>query len=66
MQMMCLLGAKERSADDWQKLVARMDRRLKIIRILTPTDCLNGLVEIGLEDEGLGEEEVVGAGAASN
>lgn len=46
---MQMLAGKERSGDDWEKLVKEADARLSVVKITTPKESKLGFVEITLE-----------------
>jgi len=49
LSVMQMLAGKERSGDDWEKLVKEADARLSVVKITTPKESRLGFVEITLE-----------------
>jgi 6-hydroxytryprostatin B O-methyltransferase len=45
--MLQMLNTQERSAEDWQEVVALADPRLKILGIHKPSESWDSLIEIG-------------------
>jgi hypothetical protein len=45
--LMMMHNAKERSRDDWEKLVEQVDQKLRIRSISTPKETAMSVIEIG-------------------